>query len=307
MNLKFFESTHYLQSISNHDSAGLFLKIFDEPLIIWNIKKINKIKKIDTIQIPEKYSETYLLIKETFPSIEVTYDTDTDKDISTPVKPEVKILDVFNLDKIELSLNSAVYQSKETQETIIETIMYPWDYLKIVQKILNNHILESKVSSSAKVPKSTVLEGPCIIEDNVVLDDFCKIKGPIFIGKNSFIGMGSLVRNCMLGRKTTIGFNCEISKCYFSGQTDIAHHNVILDSIIGENVWFGGYTGTANVLLTKKNVKYQINEDLVDTGTDHFGALVGNNSAVGAAVIILPGRQIPANSGIQAGTIFGKK
>jgi len=59
--------------------------------------------------------------------------------------------------------------------------------------------------------------------------------------------------------------------------------------------------------VTRNSLEYQINEDLVDTGTDHFGALVGNNSSVGAAVIILPGRQIPANSGIQAGTIFGKK
>lgn len=109
------------------------------------------------------------------------------------------------------------------------------------------------------------------------------------------------------GGKTSIGFNCEISKSYFSGQTDIAHHNVILDSVLGENVWFGGYSGTANVLLTKTNVKYQINDNLIDTGISHFGALVGNNSSVGAAVIILPGRQIPANSTIQAGTIFGKK
>jgi acetyltransferase-like isoleucine patch superfamily enzyme len=72
-------------------------------------------------------------------------------------------------------------------------------------------------------------------------------------------------------------------------------------------VWFGGYSGTANVLLTKKNVKYQINDALIDTGINHFGAVVGDNSAVGAAVIILPGRQVPPNSTIQAGTIFGKK
>jgi bifunctional UDP-N-acetylglucosamine pyrophosphorylase/glucosamine-1-phosphate N-acetyltransferase len=119
--------------------------------------------------------------------------------------------------------------------------------------------------------------------------------------------MGSLVRNCNLGSKTSIGFNCEIAKSYFSGKAEIAHHNVILDTILGDNAWFGGYSGTANVLLTKKNVKYQINGKLIDTGTNHFGAVVGNNCAIGAAVIILPGRQIPPNSIIQAGTIFGKK
>ena len=80
---------------------------------------------------------------------------------------------------------------------------------------------------------------------------------------------------------------------------------MILDSVIGENVWFGGYSGTANVLLTRGNIKYAVGKDLVDTGTDHFGAVVGNNCAVGASVIILPGRQVPSDSFIQAGTIFG--
>jgi UDP-N-acetylglucosamine diphosphorylase / glucose-1-phosphate thymidylyltransferase / UDP-N-acetylgalactosamine diphosphorylase / glucosamine-1-phosphate N-acetyltransferase / galactosamine-1-phosphate N-acetyltransferase len=39
---------------------------------------------------------------------------------------------------------------------------------------------------------------------------------------------------------------------------------------------------------------------------DHFGVIVGNNSAVGASVIILPGRKIQPSSTIQAGTIVGK-
>lgn len=307
MKLTFYDSEHQLQFLSNHDSAGYFLKIFDQPLIIWNIKLLNKIKKIDSVFLPEKYSETRALIKEQFPSLTVNSIKDNDSPLPINLQKTQTDLDLSEIDSISLSLNSLVYQSKENEKIIIDTIQYPWDYLRLIQEVLNNHVLESKISSSAKIPKTTVIEGPCVIEDNVVIDDFCKIKGPIFIGKDCFIGMGSLVRNCMFGNKTTIGFNCEISKCYFAGQTQIAHHNVILDSVLGANVWFGGYSGTANVLLTKKNVRYQIGDNLIDTGTDHFGSVVGNNCSVGAAVIILPGRQIPQNSSIQAGTIFGIK
>jgi bifunctional UDP-N-acetylglucosamine pyrophosphorylase/glucosamine-1-phosphate N-acetyltransferase len=117
--------------------------------------------------------------------------------------------------------------------------------------------------------------------------------------------MSSLIRNSILGSNTKIGFNCEIGRSYFAGNTKISHQNVLLDSIIGEDVWFGGYSGTANVLLTRSNIKYAVGDDLVDTGTDRFGAVVGNNCAVGASVIILPGRQVQSNSIIQAGTIFG--
>jgi acetyltransferase-like isoleucine patch superfamily enzyme len=120
--------------------------------------------------------------------------------------------------------------------------------------------------------------------------------------------MGSLVRECMISNNTCIGFNCEIGKSYFSGDDKIAHHNVILDSLIGQNVWFGDYSGTANVLLNRKNVKYDIGDSrLIDTGTDHFGAVVGNNCAIGASVIILPGRELQRNTVIQAGTVVGKK
>ena len=110
----------------------------------------------------------------------------------------------------------------------------------------------------------------------------------------------------MLGKNTRIGFNCEIAKSFFSGNTKMSHQNTILDSLIGNNVWFGGYSATANVLLTRENVKFQVDGRLVDTGTDHFGAVVGNNGAVGANVMILPGRQIAPDSKIQAGMIVRK-
>jgi UDP-N-acetylglucosamine diphosphorylase / glucose-1-phosphate thymidylyltransferase / UDP-N-acetylgalactosamine diphosphorylase / glucosamine-1-phosphate N-acetyltransferase / galactosamine-1-phosphate N-acetyltransferase len=190
----------------------------------------------------------------------------------------------------------------------MDSIIYPWDFLNLVQKVLQEEVTQNIISPKASIAKSSIIEGPCIIEDDVNIDDFCKIKGPTYIGKGSFVGMSSLIRNCMFGNETRIGFNCEIGKSYFAGRNKISHQNVILDSIIGENVWFGGYSGTANVLLTRGNIRYELRSgDLVDTGTDHFGAVVGNNSAIGASVIILPGRRVPKNTMIQPGTIFGAK
>jgi acetyltransferase-like isoleucine patch superfamily enzyme len=66
----------------------------------------------------------------------------------------------------------------------------------------------------------------------------------------------------------------------------------------------GCYSGTANVLLDRKNIRYKINDGLVDTGTDHFGSVIGNNCGIGASVIILPERKIPPNTQVQAGTII---
>ena len=37
----------------------------------------------------------------------------------------------------------------------------------------------------------------------------------------------------MMGDDTIIGFNCEIARSFFMGNTRIAHLDVVLDSIIG--------------------------------------------------------------------------
>ncbi len=77
--------------------------------------------------------------------------------------------------------------------------------------------------------------------------------------------------------------------------------------MIGENVWFGGYSGTANVLLTPTHIQYMVDGKLEDTGKNNFGAVVSNNSSIGAAVIIMPGWKIPPNIMIPAGTIYKNK
>jgi acetyltransferase-like isoleucine patch superfamily enzyme len=65
-------------------------------------------------------------------------------------------------------------------------------------------------------------------------------------------------------------------------------------------------SGTTNVLPGRKNIKYKIDDILIDTGTDYFGAVVGNDCAVGASVTILPGTQILPTSIVQARSVAGK-
>ena len=48
---------------------------------------------------------------------------------------------------------------------------------------------------------------------------------------------------------TRVEFNCEIASSYFAGNDKISHHNVILDIMVGQNVWDGGYSVHADVLL----------------------------------------------------------
>ncbi|MFL6453574.1 MAG: hypothetical protein ACJ71L_06180 [Nitrososphaeraceae archaeon] len=325
MQLVFHNSAHHLQSLisDSHDCPASSLKVFGQPLIVRNVDVACKVLDIDHVMIPNNFSNAATLIQNNFPSLEVEQFSDENENVVNH-KDSCSIIDrydwlssnknnnnkviSFQKEKLDIPLNIFIDYSSGRGSFLIDSIIYPWDFLQIIQRVMQNKIVHTTISPNASVDRSSIIDGPCVIEDGVTIDDFCKIKGPTYIGSGSFIGMGSLVRRCMLGEDTTIGFNCEIAKSYFAGNNDkLAHHNVILDSMIGKNVWFGGYSGTANALLNKQSIRYEIDGTLVDTGTDHFGAVVGNNCAIGASVIILPGRQVSSNSIIQAGTIFGKK
>jgi carbonic anhydrase/acetyltransferase-like protein (isoleucine patch superfamily) len=312
LELVFRNSQHYLHSLIDEDQCpASSLKLLGQPLIVRNISTASSLLDIDTVMLPDTASSTINLLQEKFPSINI----EKFNDKALIQDPSDSGVVICGNKSIEIPINSLLRSSFSTishenknNTLLIDSIVYPWDFLNAIKRILSEEVKHTKISSNASVAKTSIIEGPCIIEDDVVIDDFSKIKGPTYISSGSFIGMSSLIRNCMIGNDSQIGFNCEIAKSYFAGYDKIAHQNVILDSILGENVWFGGYSGTANVLLTRKNIRYEIGDGRsMDTGTNHFGAVVGNNCAIGASVIILPGKQIPSHSIIQAGTIFGKK
>ena len=321
MHLVFRNSYHHLQSLMADcsDCPATSLKVFGQPLIVRNIQTAKEFLDIDKVVVPKESTNAVKLIEENFPYIDVEQfsssnnNNNNDSRTITTTAFHNYLLnsnEVRTLNKkaeFEVPVNTFIHYSLERAALLIDAVIYPWDFLKLIQKVLCDNIKDTIISPNASIAKSSIIEGPCIIEDGVTIDDFCKIKGPTYIGKGSFIGMSSLIRNCMLGEKTRIGFNCEIARSYFAGHDKMSHQNVILDSVIGKGVWLGGYSGTANVLLNNQNIRYELNGQLVDTGTNHFGAVIGNNCSVGASVIILPGRQVPSNSIIQAGTIFGKK
>ena len=170
------------------------------------------------------------------------------------------------MDQLEIPLNSAIWylQTEKGKNVLINPIKYPWDLHYVIQKVLQDEVTHVSISPNASISKSTVIDGPCIIEDDVTIDDFCKIKGPAYISKGSFIGMSSLIRNCMMGDKTRIGFNCEVARSYLLGSDKISQQNIIVDSIIGENVWFGAYAATLNALSTKQKISVRDRERQVN-------------------------------------------
>jgi acetyltransferase-like isoleucine patch superfamily enzyme len=318
--------------IEGGDTTNCLLNLFGKPIITRNLSILGSLGKIEKILIPRELKFLAPIISSSFNFVIEEVDKRIYKKLVSTGSDEDGVSDntlmdshygckngygkntsslkqrVLNSDANTLFLPCSVIleNNPSVKKVGLQRFLYPWDFLEVINKVLNTEIKKTVISNKSQIAKTSIIEGPCIIDDGVIIDDFVKIKGPAYIGKGSHIGMGSLIRNSILEHNTIIGFNCEIGKSYFAGNAKISHHNVILDSLIGKNVWFGGYSGTANVLLTRNNIRYKIEGKLKDTGKNHFGAVVSNNSSIGAAVIIMPGRKIPPNTMIPAGTIYKK-
>jgi hypothetical protein len=220
LELIFHISKHYLNSllVDKDERSVASLKVMNQPLIMRNLGIVDKLLNIHRIKVPSECSTVLRLIQDNFPAISVDeYDAnntndDTPTDTSTSAR-SFKISIKGNMDSLEIPLNSAVWYSQSEKNILVNPIVYPWDFHYIIRRILQEELTES-ISPNASLSKSTIIDGPCIIEDDVTIDDFCKIKGPTYIGKGSLIGMTSLIRNCMLGNETRIDHISQVTTKY---------------------------------------------------------------------------------------------
>lgn len=293
MEILFERGVHFLEGIlhDKEESLASSVDVIGKPLIVYNIEKISSAHgKIQRVFLPEGLSRTASLIETSFPSIQI----DEYRDVN-----EIPVED--NL--LKIPLNS--YMTQKADNTyMVNQMVYPWDILLFAERVLQSEVKETRISENASVSERAVVARPCVIAENALLDDFCKVKGPAYIGPRSRVGMGSLVRDSMIGEGSAVGFNVEVGRSYLAGSDRLAHHDVVLDSVLGWNVWMAAFVGITNVLLNTKNIRYKIGEELIDTGLQKLGAVIGHDCSLGAGVITLPGRYIPPNSLLQAGTVF---
>jgi bifunctional UDP-N-acetylglucosamine pyrophosphorylase/glucosamine-1-phosphate N-acetyltransferase len=178
-----------------------------------------------------------------------------------------------------------------------QTIKYPWHTLEAMDYFLNR--LARQISPLAQISGKAVIEGSVVIEDNVRLLEGAVIRGPSYLGQNSVVGNGALVRESNIGSNCVIGYGTEIKHSYI-GDRCWFHSNYIGDSIIEDDCSFGAGAVTANFRLDQANISVKIANVTVDTGHNKLGALVGKGCRIGVNASIMPGVRIGAYSFVGA-------
>ena len=171
---------------------------------------------------------------------------------------------------------------------------YPWHLFEVAKSLMDRY-LESKVSKTANVAKSAVIEGKVFIGENVKIFENAVIKGPCYIGDDCTVGNGTLIRDYSnLERKTLIGALAEVTRSIFQEGVHI-HSGYFGDSIFGKGCRVGAGTVTANVRIDRGEVGTIVKGEKIATGTDSLGVIVGENTKIGINCSLMPGRFIGSN------------
>lgn len=211
---------------------------------------------------------------------------------------QAKDFDKKNLDQFidELNLEAITLECK-TFEKISDVIVINKEILNSNLEYLKQGLQELKpgvfIGEGAKIADQVVInvnDGPVVINDDVEIDPFVSLRGPLYIGNDTYIKSFADIRHSVIGSVCKAGG--EIQNAIISDYSNKAHQGFIGSSYIGSWVNLGG--GTSNSDL--KNTYGTIKMAGADTGQQFLGCVVGDYTKTSIGTLIYTGKIIGVSS-----------
>ncbi len=169
--------------------------------------------------------------------------------------------------------------------------LQPWEITTNLKTIIEKLILH--LDSNFSIEEGVAIHKTARVESGVVL------KRPVIINENCVVGANAYFREGVyLDQSVKIGPGCEIKSSIICSGTAIAHFNYVGNSIIGRNVNFEAGSIAANHYNERvsKRIFVLHQSEIIDTGVEKFGSLVGDNSKIGANAVLSPGTILEKNT-----------
>lgn len=118
------------------------------------------------------------------------------------------------------------------------------------------------------------------------------IKSPAIIGAGCLVASGAYLRGgVFLDEDCIVGPSCELKSTFMLIGSKVAHLSFVGDSIIGTgaNIEAGAMIANYRNEREDKRIRISFEGEVIDTGVEKFGALVGDNVKIGANAVIAPG------------------
>ncbi|UNM22637.1 LpxA family transferase [Pseudomonas sp. ArH3a] len=152
-----------------------------------------------------------------------------------------------------------------------------------------------------------IIQGEIAVHRTATVEPGALLKGPLIIGAECFIASGALLRGgCWVDAHCIIGPGAELKTSFVFSGSKLAHFNFVGDSVLGHGINLEAGSIVANYRNERedKDVQVRIDGQLQRTGCDKFGALLGDQSRIGANAVLAPGAVLAPASVIGRGQVF---
>jgi bifunctional N-acetylglucosamine-1-phosphate-uridyltransferase/glucosamine-1-phosphate-acetyltransferase GlmU-like protein len=147
------------------------------------------------------------------------------------------------------------------------------------------------------------IDGERAVHHTARVEPGAVLKGPMILGPTSFVAEGAYLRGgIFLDEGCIVGPGCEVKSSFLFMKSKIAHLSFVGDSLIGAsaNIEAGAVIANYRNEMIDKDIRIVWRGEQIETGTDKFGALVGDGVRIGANAVIAPGALL------EPGTIVGR-
>lgn len=192
----------------------------------------------------------------------------------------------------ELELN---YYFKEIEnfrfKDVFNNCTYPWEALSNINEYITNFMKNENIKiNKAEVGEYCSISGNYFIDEGTKIQSNVTIQGPVLIGKNVEIQSGALIRpGTIIGDNASVGHCSEIKHSILQNKSKVASLAFVGDSILGKSARVGSGVILANRRFDQKNITIKMKGEIIDTNTDFYGSIIGDNSRVGANATSVPG------------------
>lgn len=190
-----------------------------------------------------------------------------------------------------MHIGVAAYVARWTTSPFADIADPPW---KVTQQA-EVHILRALEG----LPAGYEIENNVAIHPTAIIEAGALIKGPAIIGPRCFVAATAYLRGgVFMDEDCIVGPGAELKTTFMFKGSKLAHFNFVGDSILGAavNLEAGSIIANYRNELADKVIRIRLDQDVIDTGAEKFGALAGDGARVGANAVIAPGAILAKNA-----------
>ncbi|NWG92179.1 MAG: transferase [Parvularculaceae bacterium] len=159
----------------------------------------------------------------------------------------------------------------------------PWDVTSKSEAIVRNAL---GVLAGYSVQDGVAIHRTATIEHGAV------IKAPAIVGPRCLVAASAYLRGgVFLDEACIVGPCCELKSTFMLRESKVAHQSFVGDSVIGggANIEAGAIIAHFRNERADKTIRIVLDGEIIETGVEKFGALIGDGARIGADAVVAPG------------------